>query len=132
MRIAYRHSSTVDEVVADIIGEIQPPGADNLVAIGPLVEARDPGDAEAPFYFVTASADPEFFCLAVGASSPEHGEKVRQALVSALTRRRDPALVLMDFDDELEMARWCEAMWLSADIKEIRATIEAQRARSMH
>ena len=54
-----------------------------------------------------------------------HDEADRAALKLALLR---PRYVVIDFDDEVEMAKVAEARWPCAKIKHIRKHIEAERA----
>jgi hypothetical protein len=78
------------------------------------------------FYFVTGSADHEFFATQVGVSDRQDAEELRTAVMVALARKRT-LLVIHGFNDELEMARWCEAIWPGERTRGIRAAIEAER-----
>jgi hypothetical protein len=49
-------------------------------------------------------------------------------VIAGLVRHRP--LVIMDFDDEFEMAKWCEAVWPGPDTSGIRRAIEAERRRN--
>jgi hypothetical protein len=92
--------------------------ADRTLAFGPLVS----GLSECR-YFIVGSVDEcgEFHCDQIIG-----GEDDRLALLAALVTLRP--LVIHDFDDELQMARFCESVWPCAKITRIRAQLEQERA----
>jgi len=107
--------------VADVVlqGEDRSPH----VMIGPLV-CRDKDH----WYFVIGGSDRDGFKvdkIAVG-DNRQFGEHVRGSIYIELLQRR--RVVLHDFDDELEMAKWCERIWPSDQTSQIRAAMESERA----
>jgi hypothetical protein len=62
----------------------------------------------------------------LGSQERDLAERLRASLIVALIQGRP--LVIHDTDDELEMARWCEAIWPSEKTRRVRAGIEAERA----
>ena len=94
--------------------------------VGPIVWEPD-NDGGQRWYFVLASGAREgarLDCI----KSPKMAlvEKFRAALYGALIAERP--IVVHDFDDELEMARWVEATWPSPKTRKIRADMEAEQA----
>jgi hypothetical protein len=47
------------------------------------------------------------------------------AIVTKLIRR--PPLVIVEANDELEMARWCESLWPSEKTSRLRRAVEAEK-----
>jgi hypothetical protein len=98
--------------------------ADRTLAIGPLVWQPSDGNASKHWYFVVGSADStaEFHCdqITVG------GESDRVGFLAELVRHRP--LVVHTFDDELQLANFCESLWPCAKITRIREQLEQERA----
>jgi hypothetical protein len=96
--------------------------ADNTLAFGPLVWQPSRNGLSKCRYFIVGSADEcgEFHCDQIIG-----GEDDRLALLAALVTLRPS--VIHDFDDELQMARWCEALWPCAKITRIREQLEQER-----
>jgi hypothetical protein len=95
--------------------------ADRVLAVGPVVWV--PTDVRSKcWYFVIGFAD---------AAGDFHVDVIvgreddRRALMIALVTHRP--LVVHDFDDELVMARFCEAIWPCAKLTRIRQQIERER-----
>jgi hypothetical protein len=108
-------------VIADHIlqGEDRSPH----LMIGPLVW-KD----EDCWYFVIGSNDRDGFRvdkIVVGEDRP-FGEQLRSFVYFEFLQRQP--IVLHDFDDELEMAKWCEGIWPSEQTRQIRAAMESERA----
>jgi hypothetical protein len=93
------------------------------IMMGPLVWRDDDR-----WYFVICGGDRNGFRIdkIVVGDDREIGERCRSSVHLELLQR--PPLVLHDFDDELEMAKWCEAIWPSEKTRQIRTSIEEERA----
>lgn len=92
------------------------------VVLSPVVWQQD---ADRRRWYFTVASGSEFRVDQIVADNRTMAERLRKALVVALTRRKP--IVIHDFDDELEMARWCEAIWPCPKTREIRAGIELER-----
>jgi hypothetical protein len=96
------------------------------VLLGPIVW-EPKGDDGKRWYFVVATGDDNGAHFdQLGSQERELAERLRASLIVALIQERP--LVIHDTDDELEMARWCEAIWPSEKTRRVRAGIEAERA----
>ena len=105
---------------------------------GPAPNARDrtrplgtqPGKDGRHWYFVCCGrgADGEIRIdrFKVGQDDQALAEQCRTALCLELVQRRPP-IVLNDFDDELALVRWCEAIAPSERTTRLRAAVEAER-----
>jgi hypothetical protein len=96
--------------------------ADRTLAFGPLVWQPSRDGLSKCRYFIVGSADQcgEFHCNQIIGSEDD-----RLALLAELVALRP--LVIHDFDDELEMARFCESLWPCGKITRIREQIERER-----
>ena len=102
-----RPPSSIEEVARYFIDQMD--DAAPTMSIGPLV--WDPDGAV--WYFVVAgsTADDGFFLDGVMTPGNQAaGEEMRSGLYWALINGRR-GIVLRDFDDELEMARWNAVIW---------------------
>jgi hypothetical protein len=97
--------------------------ADRTLAIGPLVWQPSDGTSNKVHYFIVGSADTEkqFHCERIICES----EADRFAIYVELINHKP--LVVHDFDDELEMAKWCEAIWPCDKSHRIRKALEQER-----
>lgn len=95
---------------------------DHMIVFGPLVWRPSDGGSSKYWYFIVGSADEsgEFHCDQIIGGADD-----RLALLAALVSR--PPLLVHDFADELEMARFCEAAWPCAKITRIRKQLEQER-----
>jgi hypothetical protein len=98
--------------------------ADKVLALGPLVRQPVNGGSAKRWYFVAGSAD-EASEFHVG-QIIVNGDDDRFALLAELVAYRP--LVVHDFDDELVMARFCEAIWPCPKASRIRKKLERERA----
>ena len=100
------------------------------LALGPIVWTIEPGHDTRQWYFVVASLDAEgeirLDQFRIGADDLSLAEKCRAMLMLELIQRRPPC-VLSDFDDELAMACWCEALCPCEKTRRIRENCEAER-----
>ncbi len=115
-------SALIDNVVASILQNRR--GAPHVI-VGPVVwRPNEAGRRQ--WYFVLASGDPGFFSVMVGfGDDAELADQCRaSALVAFLMRK---PIVVHDMDDELAMARLCEAIWPCAKTRKVRAGIQAER-----
>jgi hypothetical protein len=71
-------------------------------------------------------ADGTFRVDQIQAPDRDEAERLRAAVIAVLVQQ--PPIVVHDCDDELEMARWCEALWPSEKTTTIRQRIELERA----
>jgi hypothetical protein len=94
---------------------------------GPVVWKLSAGRDQRQWYFIaTSSGGDGFWCDQIGGADKDDTLRIRNALTSRLAIRRRP-LVIRVFDDELDLARCCEAAWPCPKITEIRMAIEAER-----
>ena len=108
-------------------------GTPPTVMLGPVVWSIAPGSDVKNWYFVACSvgADGQ---LRIDQFTAKNDQKLAQEVRAELTVElihRKP-IVLHDFDDELEMARWCEAIAPSERTRSIRAQLERERAEGTH
>jgi hypothetical protein len=102
------------------------------VVIGPVVWGIDPGSDARHWYFVVGStgADPavpfRVDQLKIAQDDKAQAEWCRAALMVELIQRKP--IVIHEFDDELEMARWSEAMCPCEKTRTILASLERERA----
>lgn len=105
-------------------------GADPVphMLVGPVVWQLPENSATWQWYLIIGSGgDGEFWVVRIDCPNKPPAERCRAALYAELMRRRP--CVVHDFDDELEMARWVEAIWPSAETTGIRERIEAERTK---
>ena len=94
--------------------------------VGPLCwQPSDGTDARRWYFLIATSEARRGFRVDQVTVGAETREADRQRIVVEFMRRRP--LVLHIFDDELDMARWCEAMWPGERITRIRKDIERER-----
>jgi len=105
-------------------------GKTPMIAIGPLVWGIDPGHDKRHWYFVVASIGAKGNLRLDQIKTPvdnrDLAHEARTDLMAALIRRRP--CVITDFDDELEMAKWAEALAPSERTTRIRTNLERERA----
>lgn len=98
--------------------------ADNVVVIGPICWRPSDGRAGRMHYFIVASGERgEYRCDQL--ICDEQG-KDRAELILAFADCRPP-LVIIDTDDELEMAKMCERIWPGTRATKLRKNVEAER-----
>jgi hypothetical protein len=99
------------------------------VVVGPLVWPPAQGSGAERWYFTVATSDAEqgFRCDQVLVPKAER-EEMRRSVLVELMRRRPPALVIHDMDDELAMARMCETLWPGERITALRRAVEVEYA----
>jgi hypothetical protein len=114
-------SKIVEEIAAHILRNGSPGPVPNIL-IGPVV--RTPGTSPRHYHFMVAGADADgtFRVDQIAADDRHEAERLRAAVITALGRR--PPIVVIDLDDELEMARLCEALWPSEKTTTIRQRVE--------
>jgi hypothetical protein len=111
---------TEDDAIERIADHVLRDTNDTNVVIGPLVERED--QPHPYFTIATSEAKRGFRCDQISINSPE----LRALVVLALMQRRP--LVIHDTDDELYMARLCEALWPGERITTLRKQIERERS----
>jgi hypothetical protein len=106
----------------DIAAFLISKAADRTLALGPLVWLPGADGVSRLRYFIVGSADQcgEFHCDQIIG-----GEDDRLALLAALVAHKP--LVIHDFNDELAMARFAEAVWPCVKITRIREQLEKER-----
>jgi len=114
------------ETIAGIVDHVLGGCTDEapIVVIGPLVW-RPGDDGKRLWYFIVASAGPDFRCDQIGSSDEAFADECRWALITDLAQRRP--IVVHDMGDELQMAQWSEAIWPCPKTQQIREDIEAER-----
>lgn len=93
---------------------------DRHAIIGPSVWQPTDGRSGKAYYFMAAGFDKEGFLLMKMDGRPEE----RAAFIVCLTQHRP--LVIQDMDDELQMARMCEALWPCDKTRRIKESLEAE------
>lgn len=103
----------------------------STVAVGPVVWDLEAGYDVRHWYFIVGSADAhgEF---QIDSFKIAHNERAvanqcRAALVMELVQRQPP-MAIHSFDDELDMMRFCEAVFPCDKTRELRASVERERA----
>lgn len=107
----------------DIAAFLVSKAADHTLAIGPSVWQPSADGLSKRWYFVVGSGDAsgEFHCDQIIGDATD-----RLSLLAALVAHKP--LVIHDFDDELAMASFAEALWPCAKITRIREQMERERA----
>jgi hypothetical protein len=99
--------------------------------LGPVVWDLQPGSDTRRWYFIVCSVTANNQ-LRIDQFTSKNGqelaERIRAELAVELVRRRP--IVLHDFSDELEMARWCEVICPGDKSRRIRANLERERIAS--
>lgn len=106
-------------------------GANDInVVVGPLVWKPSDGTVSKIWYFTVATSEKRrgFRCDQITIGDGIQRDEARRNFLLALTRRK--ALVAHDTDDELYMAKLCEALWPGERITRLRKQIEAERSGS--
>ena len=105
-------------------------GETPMIALGPLVWGIEPGHDTRHWYFVAASIDAKgelrLDQFKIPQDNRQLAEQTRTGLMITILQRQPPC-VLSDFDDELALAQWCEALAPSERTRRIRADIEQER-----
>jgi hypothetical protein len=100
-------------------------GSDRTVMLGPVVTLN--GD----WYFIFATGKcGGIWTVKIEGADRAFAEETRSALWFNLIQHKP--LIVHDFDDELEMARWAEVAWPSKQTRKIVSDIEAERAARRH
>jgi len=97
----------------------------------PLVWKPSDGKTSKVWYFAVATSEKRrgFRCDRITIGDGIKPDDARQSFLLALTRRKDrKSLVAHDTDDELYMAKLCEALWPGERITRLRKQIEAERS----
>lgn len=118
-----RHEATPRQIVDNALS-----GANDInVAVGPLSWQPSDGTAGRVWYFLIATSEARrgFRVDQVTVNGESEDERLRVLLEFA---QRRPPLVIHTFDDELDMARWCEILWPGERITKIRENMERERA----
>jgi hypothetical protein len=97
--------------------------ADKHVLVGPLVYQPSDGTTAKAWYVIVCTGDKrkQFHCDQI--FCPDAA--TREALIVALLR---PGILVQDMSDELEMARWGEAIWPGEKPTRISERLERERA----
>jgi hypothetical protein len=129
-RVDYQLSGDMGEALSQIVTHVLEGSNDPQVVIGPLV--KPPIGQSGPDYFVIASSEPGrgFRCdqISIGDGMGD-GKECRSMVLGAFVRFGiGRGLVVHDTDDELYMAKLCEAIWPGERISKLVKIIEAERA----
>jgi hypothetical protein len=103
-------------------------GANDInVVVGPLCWQPSDGLAAKRWYFCIATGDPvqgfRHDAVTVRSDSPEMD---RQSVIAELINRRP--IVIHDTDDEIGLARLCEALWPCERATQLRMAVERELA----
>jgi hypothetical protein len=99
------------------------------IAVGPLVWDINPGHDRRYWYVVIAAekaGKPVLTQLTSADPDCQRAEALRATLLAELATRRPP-LVIHAFDDELQLAGFCNTIWPSARTKRLVADIKQER-----
>jgi hypothetical protein len=118
------------ELIGKIVDELLSGlGEGVTVLLGPVVWDAVDGSEQRRWYFMTVSGDRSNCNIdQLAADTRDRAEWFRSSLRLRFVLHRP--LVMVDFDDELEMARFMEATWPSPKTKGVRVAIEAERVAS--
>jgi hypothetical protein len=100
---------------------------DRTLLIGPVSWRPSDGTSPRLRYFIVVGCDRtgKTFVDQLAAATEADTMEMRAGLMAALIARRP--CVAIDFNDELQMAKWAESAWPCAKITRIREGIEAER-----
>jgi hypothetical protein len=104
---------------AQIVEYVLRDAGDTTVIVGPLFWHHT--DGYSYFVIATCGLDKQFRCDRVDGDADD-----RMAVMAKLVASRPR--VIIDMDDELEMARMCEAVWPGERVTRLRKAVEAERA----
>lgn len=108
-----------------LTGAATPP----VAVIGPVVWDIPHGSDTRQWYFITASVQADndlHICRIIDKDGSKAAKRIRADLMLELINRRPT--IIHDFNDEAEMARFCEALCPSDRTRRIREGIERERA----
>lgn len=116
--------------VASVVDYALRVAGDNQVVVGPLCWQPSDGAASKVWYFILSTCEKKrgWRCdqVCVPRGEDEDREFYRDRVLMELATRRP--LIVHDVDDEVYMARLCEALWPGERISRIRKEIEADYA----
>jgi hypothetical protein len=110
---------TVDSIVSYLVSK----SADHIVLIGPLISRMVDGSFPMIPYVTVCSGDERGQMHAD--QIMYHDEEGRADLIFALMEHRP--IVVQLCDDELQLARMCEAVWPCEKSTSVRRAVEAER-----
>jgi hypothetical protein len=115
------------EHAAELIERYQrEPNPSPHIVLGPIVwQPAENGERLWYFIVVHGSDGGVCHCDQLGSREKSLTEEFRAAVFMACIPHR---LVIHDFDDELVMAKWVEAIWPCEKSTQIRADMEAERS----
>jgi hypothetical protein len=143
---------TMDEQLRRFIRDTLPKRRGVIVSVGPVVwqpvpdvvELRKtdplPGwegainlelDHAKRWYLVVVSGETGariFHIDTIDMNNDREGLEQARALLLTLLRQRKPSVVVKEWDDELQMARFTEATWPSERATRVRSSLEQERA----
>jgi hypothetical protein len=100
---------------------------DKTILIGPVAWIPAAGKRLWRFTIATADDKAGFGVDIVGDEDEDLIKAIHRDVELALVQRKTPVVVHV-FADELEMARWCNAIWPCEKGSDLVAAIEAERA----
>lgn len=116
----------------EIVGLFLKPFMDHVdpqephVVVGPVCWELPGGSDQRLWYFVVIAGGENLWITALqGMPTSAIAEQARGVLMVQLATGKP--IVIHDFDDELAMAKFCEAAWPSGRITTVRQDIEAER-----
>jgi hypothetical protein len=119
------------EICAEAAAYLLDGSVDRTLLFGPVVSRPSDGTSARQWCFIVVGCDRasgEMRHDQLGAETEAEAAALRASVMAALVALRP--CVMHDFDDELEMAKWAEAIWPCATITRIREGIETERTAS--
>jgi len=119
-------SGTMPEQVMRIAAHVRHgKNVSSHVVIGPLVW-QPKGDDRFWYFVIASGAGKRARFDQIGSPHKELAEDCRLTLPLGVAQT--PGILIHILDDELQMARLCEALWPSARTRRIRSAIQTERA----
>jgi hypothetical protein len=112
----------LNQTATEVADYLLEKSGDRQVVVGPLVWQPSDGKASRMWYVIACTGDEvRQFCCDQVILPDEDG---RKDIIAALARS---GVVIHDMDDELDMLRWCEAIWPGERVTSLRKIVEADR-----
>jgi hypothetical protein len=115
------------EIYAEAAAFLLDGSTDRTLLIGPVVWLPSDGVSARVWRFIVVGCDRkgETRHDQLGAETEADTVEMRAGIMAALVEHRP--CVMHDFADELEMAKWAEAIWPCDKITRVRERVEAER-----
>ena len=113
----------VNNPLHKIADHITDNSGDGTVVVGPICWQPSDGTSAKIYSFIVATSDRQKGVRFNRITTAGNPGRVRADFIMALARRH---VIIHDVDDELYMARLCEALWAGERISKIRQGLEAR------